>query len=80
MQSLEPRPSKGRQQEVVQEKRCADAQIDIIEHRQPSIQQKDQVKEQEGHAELNKDLGWNITEQFSAKKDSSAPHIEINET
>lgn len=69
MQGLKPRPGERCQQEVVQEEGSANTQPDRWVERQPAIQQEDQVEEEEGHAELNQDLGRNIPEQLSAEKE-----------
>lgn len=69
MQGLEPRPGERCQQEVVQEEGGADAQTDGWVERQPAVQQEDQVQEEEGHAELDQDLGRNVPQQFSAEKE-----------
>lgn len=34
---------------------------------QPAIHQEDQVKKEEGQAELDQDLSWNVPQQFSAR-------------
>lgn len=66
MQGLESRPGERGQQEVVQEEGGADTQTGDWVGRQPAVQQEDQVEEEEGDAELDQDLGWNIPQQFSA--------------
>lgn len=69
MQGLKPSPGERCQQEVVQEEGSANTQPDRWVERQPAIQQEDQVEEEEGHAQLNQDLGRNIPEQLSAEKE-----------
>lgn len=53
----------------MQEEGGADTQPDDSVERQPAVQQEDQVEEEEGDAELNQDLGWNIPQQFSARRE-----------
>lgn len=53
MQGLEPRPCEWCQQEVVQEEGGADAEPCRWVERQPSIQQEDQVEEEQGETELH---------------------------
>lgn len=53
----------------MQEEGSANTQPDRWVERQPAIQQEDQVEEEEGHAQLNQDLGRNIPEQLSAEKE-----------
>lgn len=66
VQGLNSCPGEWRQQEIVQEEGGANAQPDGRVQRQPAVKQEDQVEEEEGHAELNKDLGWNVPQQFPA--------------
>lgn len=67
MQGLKTCPRECRQQEVVQEEGGANTQTWDWVHRQPAIQQEDEIEEENGQAELDQDLSWNISEQFSAR-------------
>lgn len=70
MQRLKSRPREGCEQEVMQEEGGANAQPDCIEKRQPAVQQKDQVEQEEGQGELDQDLSRNVPEQDPAQKKS----------
>ena len=67
VQRLKPRPGEGSQQEVVQEEGGAGAQPRGRIRGQPAVEQEDQVEEEEGHAQLHQDLGWNVLQQLSAQ-------------
>lgn len=53
----------------MQEEGGADTQPDDLVERQPAVQQEDQVEQEEGDAELNQDLGWDVPQQFSARRE-----------
>lgn len=55
----------------MQEEGGANAQPDCIEKRQPAVQQKDQVEQEEGQGELDQDLSRNVPEQDPAQKRAS---------
>lgn len=51
----------------MQEESSADAQSDGRIERQPAVHQEHQVEEEEGEAELDQDLSWNISQEFAEK-------------
>lgn len=49
----------------MQEEGGANAQPRRCEECEPAVQEEDQVEEEEGQAQLNQDLGRNISQQFT---------------
>lgn len=49
----------------MQEEGGANAQPRRWEEREPAVQEEDQVEEEEGQAQLNQDLGRNISQEFT---------------
>lgn len=69
MQSLETHPGEGDQQEVVQEKSSRNAQAYGIRiQSQPRVHQEHQVQKEKTEAQMNQDLGGNVTADFSVDK------------
>lgn len=69
MQSLQPHPGEGDQQEVVQEEGCGNAQThSICVQRQPRVQQERQVEKEQGKTQMDQDLRRDVVADFSEIK------------
>lgn len=65
MHGLESHPGEGDQQEVVKEPGSGDAEAHSLwVERQPRVHQEDQIKKQQGQAQLDEDLRWNVLTQL----------------
>lgn len=62
---LESHPGEGDQQEVVKEPGGGDAEAHSLRvERQPRVHQEDQIKKQQGQAQLDEDFRWNVLTQL----------------
>lgn len=66
MQGLQTHPREGGEQEVVQEEGGGDAEArGICVKRQPRVEQEDHVEQEKGKAQVDEDLGWNVSADFA---------------
>lgn len=69
MQSLQPHPGEGDQQEVVQEEGCGNAQAySIFVQRQPWVQQEYQVQQEQAETQMDQDFWRDVMAEFSEIK------------
>ena len=64
---LQSHPGEGNQQEVVKEPGGGDAEAQgVWVERQPSVNQEDEVQQQQRQTQLDQDFGWNVLTQLPA--------------
>lgn len=75
---LESHPGEGDQQEIVKEPGGGDAEAHSLwVERQPRVHQEDQIKKQQGQAQLDEDFRWNVLTQLPSGSDRSNVQLAL---